>query len=300
VGTKLKVTFNILGTGKITVDGEIAGPVTSAGGLVNITTAGPYQGQKSVNVSQITYIAGSGWAPRATIVTEFTALVNPPAARALLQTLALTDIAAGKSTADVRIDLAQKVVDLTSTITGIFRTEQLYLLRAVVDSVMADPTVMVAQVNKLDATTLANVPIPAKLIHVRSFQSIFLLLPWAVLAALPAQGQTSPALTPPQAQALVDRALAAELRSVQDKSHPMRFRLHKSSPRLTSTKEIVETKDGAVARLVSRFDKPLNQEEEQAEQAFATIAQALAEAGGVSGDWDTTTTSVSGRKTCRW
>ena len=66
---------------------------------------------------------------------------------------------------------------------------------------------------------------------------------------------------------MVDRALAAELRSVQDKSHPMRFRLRKSSPRLTSTKEIVETKDGAVARLVSLFDKPLSPEQEQAEQA---------------------------------
>ena len=31
----------------------------------------------------------------------------------------------------------------------------------------------------------------------------------------------------------------------------MRYRLRKSSPRLTSTKEIVETKDGDVARLVA-------------------------------------------------
>lgn len=105
----------------------------------------------------------------------------------------------------------------------------------------------------------------------RNFQAIFLLLPSvvlaAVLAAVPTQGQTPPALTPPQAQALVDRALAAELRSAQDKFHPMRFRLRKTSPRLTSTKEIIETKDGAVALLVALFDKPLTQEEEQAEQA---------------------------------
>lgn len=102
----------------------------------------------------------------------------------------------------------------------------------------------------------------------RSIPLIFLLLPWAVLAAAPTQGQSAPpALTPPQAQALVDRALAAELRSAQDKSHPMRFRLRKTSPRLTSTKEIVETKDGAVACLVSLFDKPLSQDQEQWEQA---------------------------------
>jgi hypothetical protein len=101
---------------------------------------------------------------------------------------------------------------------------------------------------------------------VRSFQAIFPLLSWALLAAVPAHGQP-PALAPPQAQALVQRALAAELRSAQDKFHPMRFRLRKSSPRLTSTKEIIETKDGAVARLVALFDKPLSTEEEQVEQA---------------------------------
>jgi hypothetical protein len=101
---------------------------------------------------------------------------------------------------------------------------------------------------------------------VRTIQAIFLPLSWAVLAAIPVQGQP-PALTPPQAQALVDRALAAELRSAQDKSHPMRFRLRKTSPRRTSTKEIIETKDGAVARLVALFDKPLTLEEEQTEQA---------------------------------
>ena len=113
---------------------------------------------------------------------------------------------------------------------------------------------------------LTRGPIPAKLIHVRTIQAIFLPLSWAVLAAIPVQGQP-PALTPPQAQALVDRALAAELRSAQDKSHPMRFRLRKTSPRRTSTKEIIETKDGAVARLVALFDKPLTLEEEQTEQA---------------------------------
>jgi hypothetical protein len=48
----------------------------------------------------------------------------------------------------------------------------------------------------------------------------------------------------------VTRALAAELRAAQDAGHPMKYRLRKSSPRLTSTKEIVETSDGAVARLV--------------------------------------------------
>jgi hypothetical protein len=74
-------------------------------------------------------------------------------------------------------------------------------------------------------------------------------------------------MPPDQAQALVNRALAAELRSAQDLNHPMRYRLHRSSPRLTSTKEIVETREGFVARLVAINDRPLSQADEQKEQA---------------------------------
>jgi hypothetical protein len=111
----------------------------------------------------------------------------------------------------------------------------------------------------------------AKLTGVRKFLPLLLLLLWAVLSPLPSGGQTapiaSPALTPTQAQALVDHALASELRAAQDETHPMRYRLRKSSPRLTSTKEILETRDGDVARLVSLFDKPLTPADEQAEQA---------------------------------
>jgi len=47
----------------------------------------------------------------------------------------------------------------------------------------------------------------------------------------------------------------------------MRYRLHKSTPRLATTKEIIETKDGDVARLLLINDKPLNQADEQKEQA---------------------------------
>lgn len=68
------------------------------------------------------------------------------------------------------------------------------------------------------------------------------------------------------AAGLVSRSLAAELAGVQDTLHPMRYRLHKSSPRLSTTKEIVETKDGAVARLVAIDDKPLSADDEQKEE----------------------------------
>jgi hypothetical protein len=104
----------------------------------------------------------------------------------------------------------------------------------------------------------------------RSFLLLF-LLPWAVLSPVVSGGQSAPAaqpaLAPAQAQAMVERALATELRTAQDPDHPMRYRLRKRSPRLTSTKEIIETSDGDVARLVSVFDKPLSPADEQMEQA---------------------------------
>jgi hypothetical protein len=55
---------------------------------------------------------------------------------------------------------------------------------------------------------------------------------------------------------LVQRALAAELEAAKDPSHPMRYLLTKTSPRVTTTREIIETRDGAVARLVSVNDQP--------------------------------------------
>jgi hypothetical protein len=82
----------------------------------------------------------------------------------------------------------------------------------------------------------------------------------------PAAGGTS-SLTRAEAQALVDRALANELKAAQDESHPMRFLLRQASPRLTTTKEILETKDGEVARLLAVNDKPLSPVDEQREQA---------------------------------
>jgi hypothetical protein len=94
--------------------------------------------------------------------------------------------------------------------------------------------------------------------------TLFLLLVWAV----PCFGQALPAtLTPIQAQALVERAVASEMRTAKDTSHPMRYRLRKSSPRLTTVKEIFETRDGAVARLLSIGDRPLSGEDDQKEEA---------------------------------
>ncbi len=67
--------------------------------------------------------------------------------------------------------------------------------------------------------------------------------------------------------ALVQRALANEVRAAADAQHPMRYRLHKASPRFASTKDIFETKDGAVAHLIAINDAPLSTADEQKEQA---------------------------------
>ncbi len=67
--------------------------------------------------------------------------------------------------------------------------------------------------------------------------------------------------------ALVDRALDNEIAAARDTSHPMRYRLRKSSPRLTTTKEMIETRDGNVALLVALNDAALNAGDAQKEQA---------------------------------
>jgi hypothetical protein len=86
----------------------------------------------------------------------------------------------------------------------------------------------------------------------------------------------APSLT---GQALVDRALANELNAAQNAnfdanndtnqnaSHPMRYQLRKTSPRLTTTKEIMETRDGEVARLIAINDQPLSAADEANEEA---------------------------------
>lgn len=106
---------------------------------------------------------------------------------------------------------------------------------------------------------------------------LLLLLAWAIPAmGQPALGMDED-LTPAQGQALVETALANELRAAQDGSHLMRYRLRKTSPRLTTTKDICETKDGDVARLVSINDRPLSDAEEQ--QEVARLQELLGDPG---------------------
>lgn len=105
-------------------------------------------------------------------------------------------------------------------------------------------------------------------IVVSSFHRLLFLIPLAIarMAAQPPAGADAD-MPVPQAQALVDRALANEARAAEDANHPMRYRLRKSTPRLISTKEICETRDGDVARLIAINDQPLSPASEQQEQA---------------------------------
>jgi hypothetical protein len=57
------------------------------------------------------------------------------------------------------------------------------------------------------------------------------------------------------------------LLAAQDVDHPMRYLLRKSTPRLTSTREIYETSQGDVARLISINESPLDPLAEQKEEA---------------------------------
>lgn len=84
----------------------------------------------------------------------------------------------------------------------------------------------------------------------------FLILPAVLLAARPGFAADPEGGNTPSDTGLVFRALAAELRAAQDTTHPMRYLLRKSTPRLTSTKEIVETADGNVAMLFAVNDSP--------------------------------------------
>lgn len=108
---------------------------------------------------------------------------------------------------------------------------------------------------------------PAEHTAVRRLLVLVCLLSGAAFTRAQPGAPPPEALSPAQAQALVDRALANELRSAQDTSHPMRYELRKASLRWVSTKEILESKDGEVARLISIGDKPLSVADEQKEQA---------------------------------
>lgn len=95
-----------------------------------------------------------------------------------------------------------------------------------------------------------------------------MLLCFSMLPAIPAlEPGSATGIIMAADPGLVDRALRNELSAAQDPGHPMQYQLRKSSPRLTSTKAIVETRDGAVARLLSINDNTLTPADRQKDDA---------------------------------
>jgi hypothetical protein len=93
------------------------------------------------------------------------------------------------------------------------------------------------------------------------------LLPFPALAQPAAQSAAPVALTSAEAQSLVQRVLHVEIAALDDSSHPMQYRLRKTSPRYSTTKRIVETRDGDVARLIDINNAPIGPQDEQNEAA---------------------------------
>jgi hypothetical protein len=84
----------------------------------------------------------------------------------------------------------------------------------------------------------------------------------AGLAAGQATSRADPVASDPVA--LVKRAAANELKT-SDHAHPYRYKLRKVDNGRTTTKEIVETKDGDVARLLGAEGHPLDADTDQGE-----------------------------------
>jgi hypothetical protein len=96
------------------------------------------------------------------------------------------------------------------------------------------------------------------LLRARSGLAGACFLGFAALAPLSAQT--------PDAAALVRRAV--QHRADEEKTHhPLRYELRKQDDRRDTTKIIIETKDGDVARLIAINGKPLSSEADQAELA---------------------------------
>jgi len=91
---------------------------------------------------------------------------------------------------------------------------------------------------------------------------------WVILAfifsAFGVFAEAQQAVNSPETVALVRRASQNELHSPAA-PYPVRYKLRKQDSKGITTKEIVETKDGDVARLIAIDDKPLTSDQEKAE-----------------------------------
>ena len=108
--------------------------------------------------------------------------------------------------------------------------------------------------------TLARL-LSGPLLHILIFLLFASLAPTAQ-----AQSADPPPLTPASLHTLVRTVLAREDAALNPTTVWMRYRLRKSSPRLSTTKWIVETRNGDVAHLIAWNDQPLSADRSQFEQ----------------------------------
>jgi hypothetical protein len=104
----------------------------------------------------------------------------------------------------------------------------------------------------------------AKSIAWRSFGPVLALLTGAGWSF----GQAAaPSLSPALARELVQHALASEINVASRAGQPMRYTLRRITPHLSTTKKLIETSDGDVARLIEVNGKPLSAGAEEKEMA---------------------------------
>ena len=100
-----------------------------------------------------------------------------------------------------------------------------------------------------------------------TLRSAVLLIPLAAVLPLDAAGARGPGQNSAPPAELVQKALAMEASAAQDTAHPVRYRLRKTSPRMITTKDLIETRDGQVALLVAVNDAAPPPQEQEKEQA---------------------------------
>ncbi len=76
--------------------------------------------------------------------------------------------------------------------------------------------------------------------------------------------QSTPAGTP---RSWVDRAEQQELAIIQDDAHPLRYLVRKQDRHGDTTREVIESTQGNVARLIERDGKPITSSEDDAERS---------------------------------
>ena len=98
---------------------------------------------------------------------------------------------------------------------------------------------------------------------IASFRWIQLVLPAIFVVCFSSHLR---AQEPPEDPVALVRAASWNELHASNNTHPFRFRLRKQNENGSTTKEIVETKDGDIARLIAVNDQPLTPERAQAER----------------------------------